>query len=64
MTVRTFDFSKQCCFCGANNEKGTVGYGGERCCPTCGKGGDGEPDEAWMAYKSIVAKTKAEARIQ
>jgi hypothetical protein len=46
-----FDFARQCCFCGANNENGEVGYGGERACPTCGKGGDGEPDEKYMAYR-------------
>lgn len=45
-----FDFKRQCCFCGANNESDPVGYAGERCCRTCGKGGDGEPDELVMAY--------------
>jgi hypothetical protein len=48
----SFDFKRQCCFCGANNEKGVVGYAGERSCPKCGKGGDGEPDEKNMAYKN------------
>lgn len=50
----SFDFGSQCCFCGANNEKGEVGYAGERSCPKCGKGGEGEPDEKYMAYKSII----------
>jgi hypothetical protein len=49
--MKTFDFSKQCCFCGANNEKGDVGYAGERVCPKCHKGGDGEPDTVNMFYK-------------
>lgn len=47
----SFDFGKQCCFCGANNESKEFGYGGERHCNTCGKGGSGEPDEERMAYK-------------
>ena len=46
-----FDFSKQCCFCGANNEHEPIGYAGERCCSSCSKGGFGEPDEPRMAYK-------------
>jgi hypothetical protein len=46
-----FDIMTKCCFCGANNEKGVVGYAGERTCPTCKKGGYGEPDEKQMAYK-------------
>lgn len=46
-----FDPSKQCFFCGANNENQGRGYGGERCCSKCGKGGFGEPDEPEMAYK-------------
>jgi hypothetical protein len=48
---KTFDFSKQCCFCGADNTDGVAGYAGERTCSTCGKGGYGEPDEPRMAYK-------------
>jgi hypothetical protein len=47
----TFNVSKQCCFCGKNNEKDPIGYAGERCCSSCGKGGNGEPDEPIMAYK-------------
>lgn len=41
----------KCCFCGADNHDGAVGYAGERVCPSCGKGGHGEPDEPLMAYK-------------
>ncbi len=41
----------QCCFCGSDNRNGLVGYAGERVCPSCGKGGNGEPDEPQMAYK-------------
>lgn len=41
----------KCCFCGSDNYAGAVGYAGERVCPTCGKGGHGEPDEPIMAYK-------------
>ncbi len=48
---RNFDTSKQCCFCGENNERDPVGYAGERCCHSCGKGGNGEPDEPIMAYR-------------
>ena len=46
-----FDAHKQCCFCGAYNENDVVGYGGERCCSTCGFGGEGEPDVPCMFYK-------------
>jgi hypothetical protein len=46
-----FDFSKHCCFCGKDNSHDPVGYAGERMCRSCGKGGNGEPDEARMAYK-------------
>jgi hypothetical protein len=41
----------QCAWCGSNNRSGTIGYGGERTCPTCGWGGDGEPDVPCMFYK-------------
>ena len=44
-----FDYAKQCCFCGANNEHEPRGYAGERTCSSCGKGGYGEPDEPNMA---------------
>jgi hypothetical protein len=47
----SFDAHKQCCFCGANNENGVTGYGGERQCVKCGHGGEGEPDSPQMAYK-------------
>lgn len=50
-----FDFGKQCCFCGANNQTDPIGYAGERCCSKCGKGGGGEPDEAQMAYKENLS---------
>ena len=55
-----FDFGKQCCFCGANNENGTIGYAGERTCSNCGKGGFGEPDEPVMAYKGNLPKAPPE----
>jgi hypothetical protein len=50
-----FDISKQCCFCGMINESDPIGYAGERCCHSCGKGGHGEPDEYVMAYKDGFA---------
>lgn len=46
-----FDFDKRCAFCGANNEHQSWGYAGERGCNDCGKGGSGEPDLPFMAYK-------------
>lgn len=48
-----FDIGKQCCFCGANNQTSfrEWGYGGERFCSDCGRGGNGEPDLPFMAYK-------------
>lgn len=46
-----FDASTQCFFCGADNSEQGRGYGGERGCDSCGKGGLGEPDEETMAYK-------------
>jgi len=53
-TAGTFDASTQCFFCGANNSEQGRGYGGERCCNSCGKGGFGEPDQPDMAYKGKV----------
>jgi len=50
----TFDFSTQCCFCGADNTDGCIGYAGERTCSTCGFGGNGEPDKPRMAYHGKV----------
>jgi|SRR6266850_3202762 len=47
----TFDASTRCFFCGADNSEQQRGYGGERGCSSCGKGGLGEPDEETMAYK-------------
>ena len=41
----------QCAWCGSDNRGGAVGYGGERSCPTCGWGGEGEPDVPCMFYK-------------
>jgi len=52
-----FDATKQCCWCGCDNTKGTKGYAGERCCPTCGFGGDGEADVPCMFYKLIRTLT-------
>jgi len=54
--METFDASTQCFFCGADNSTEGRGYGGERCCRSCGKGGFGEPDEPYMAYhgKKII----------
>jgi hypothetical protein len=46
-----FSASRQCCWCGSDNRAGIVGYAGERHCPTCGWGGDGEPDVPCMFYK-------------
>lgn len=46
-----FDFSTQCCFCGADNRNEPRGYAGERTCGACGRGGFGEPDETQMAYR-------------
>lgn len=48
-----FDPRKQCCFCGNDNRKDIIGYAGERCCSTCGWGGDGEPDVPCMFYKIV-----------
>lgn len=48
-----FDPRKQCCWCGTDNQKGVNGYGGERCCSTCGWGGEGEPDVPCMFYKIV-----------
>jgi hypothetical protein len=31
-----------CCHCGQDNRHGTSGYAGERVCPHCGLGGEGE----------------------
>lgn len=50
-----FNFSKRCCFCGGDNTDGVRGYAGERTCSTCGKGGYGEPDEQYMAYRVVAA---------
>lgn len=52
MTEPTFNATRQCCWCASDNRQGVVGYGGERSCPTCGWGGDGEPDVPCMAYKT------------
>lgn len=46
-----FDTGKSCSFCGADIRDCVRGYAGEPCCRTCGKGGEGEPDEGYMAYK-------------
>lgn len=51
MSDREFDFSHQCCFCGADNRVEQWGYAGERGCRECGHGGDGEPDLPFTAYK-------------
>jgi hypothetical protein len=58
VTVGDFDFARCCCFCGADNTDGARGYAGERTCSTCGKGGHGEPDETYMAYRDIRFATK------
>jgi hypothetical protein len=47
-----FDIHTRCCFCGADNRHEPVGYGGERSCRECGKGGNGERDEPVMAYRT------------
>lgn len=59
----TFDASTQCFFCGADNSEQGRGYGGERGCDSCGKGGQGEPDEPVMAYhgKQLVYSKQAMA---
>ena len=49
--MSTFDVGRQCCFCGANNERKPRGYAGERTCGECGMGGYGEPDSPDMYYK-------------
>lgn len=49
----TFDATKQCCWCGNDNTKGIVGYGGERSCDVCGWGGDGDKDVPCMYYKLV-----------
>lgn len=46
-----FSFSKQCCFCGFDNSEHSWGYAGERPCSVCFRGGNGEPDLPFMAYK-------------
>jgi hypothetical protein len=51
-----FRATRQCCWCGSDNRKGAIGYGGERACPTCGWGGDGEPDVPCMFYKIAAVK--------
>jgi len=51
--VIPFDATRQCCWCGSNNEAGAVGYGGERQCLVCGWGGDGEPDVPCMFYRVV-----------
>lgn len=48
-----FNATRQCCWCGSDNTSGTVGYAGERDCPRCGWGGDGEPDVPCMFYKLV-----------
>lgn len=50
-SIKPFDPATQCFFCGADNRYCCAGYGGERFCNTCDKGGRGEPDEPFMAYK-------------
>jgi hypothetical protein len=47
----------QCCFCGADNERGTPGYGGERTCPHCAHGGDGSGNRPWMASNPFGTMT-------
>jgi len=45
----------QCCFCGAVHlPHEPMGYGGEKNCHVCGKGGFGEPDEPDMFYKRVL----------
>ena len=50
-TTIPFSTKRQCSWCGSDNTKGTVGYAGERSCPTCGCGGEGSPDVPCMFYK-------------
>ena len=53
-----FDTGKFCCFCGADNSNQPRGYGGERGCGECGKGGEGQRDEKYMAYKGNLPKNR------
>ncbi len=46
-----FNPRRQCCWCGGDNTSGPRGYAGERACPTCGWGGQGESDVPCMFYK-------------
>ncbi len=46
-----FNPCRQCHWCGSDNTKGARGYGGERGCPTCRCGGEGERDVPCMFYK-------------
>lgn len=54
-----FSASRQCCWCGSDNRWGVPGYGGERSCPTCGWGGNGEPDVPCMFYKLVKEQPRA-----
>jgi hypothetical protein len=49
-----FSAARQCHWCGADNTGGVGGYAGERSCPKCGWGGNGEPDVPCMFYKIIT----------
>ncbi len=48
-----FSAKRQCCWCGNDNRNGVPGYAGERGCPTCGWGGNGERDVPCMFYKLV-----------
>lgn len=52
MKTSEFNAHLQCCFCGAFHDlRQPRGYAGEIQCLTCGKGGNGEPDEPNMFYR-------------
>lgn len=56
-----FSATRQCCWCGSDNTRGSVGYAGERMCPKCGWGGDGERDVPCMFYKLAQPPTPSPA---
>jgi hypothetical protein len=56
--ILQFDPRRQCCWCGSDNTAGTEGYAGERGCPVCGWGGEGEADVPCMYYKLARPPTR------
>lgn len=60
--------STHCCFCGAAHRQPITlsdrGYAGEPVCETCGKGGQGEPDEAKMAYRGYCRRCAELERVR